>query len=207
MLYTKVLLTKNNPILKKPRPKYKNKTQYLKRSPTTKNKLYNCLRVVMKAKIQEYTMRPDKDCNVGGFPQNDNDYYAELLKCVFRIGLNIKVIENKWDGFTKAFSNFDFEIVADYGEVEFDRLVEDASIVRNGRKISAMIENAREFVKIKNEFGGIKNYINELSKEGEDHLVNSIAKRFKQIGPTSAFMFLKYSGEDLPECTARVVKR
>jgi DNA-3-methyladenine glycosylase I len=72
---------------------------------------------------------------------------AQLLERLvlegFQSGLSWSVILRKRAGFRAAFADFDPEVVAGYGPAEVERLVGDARIVRNRRKIEAAITNAR----------------------------------------------------------------
>lgn len=61
----------------------------------------------------------------------------------FQSGLSWLTILRKRESFRYAFDGFDPEAVAGYGAVEVDRLLQDARIVRNRRKIDAAIANAR----------------------------------------------------------------
>jgi DNA-3-methyladenine glycosylase I len=66
----------------------------------------------------------------------------------FQAGLSWEIILNKRENFRKAFSRFDPEKVAAYGEKMIDELVQDAGIVRNRKKILAAINNAQRFLEI-----------------------------------------------------------
>ena len=75
-------------------------------------------------------------------PKDDNGYFEELTKAIFRAGFSWGVVRAKWGGFRTAFHGFDLARVADYNPDDVSRLAEDARIVRNRRKILATIENA-----------------------------------------------------------------
>jgi len=71
---------------------------------------------------------------------------AELFERItleaFQSGLSWLTILRKRENFRRAFDGFDIERVAAYGEAEIERLLGDAGIVRNRRKIEAAITNA-----------------------------------------------------------------
>jgi DNA-3-methyladenine glycosylase I len=71
------------------------------------------------------------------------DYLDVITRAVFQSGMSWRVVEAKWDGFREAFFGFDPEVIAGYAEPEVQRLMADAGIVRNRRKIEATITNAR----------------------------------------------------------------
>lgn len=64
----------------------------------------------------------------------------------FQSGLSWLTILRKREAFRAAFADFDPEAVAAFDEDDVARLMEDASIVRNRRKIEAAITNARAVV-------------------------------------------------------------
>src|SRR5436853_241686 len=75
-------------------------------------------------------------------------YFEELTRSVFQGGLSRAVVDEKWPGFRRGFSNFSIRDVADYLPDDVDRLMSDPEIVRNLRKIEATIENAAEMLLI-----------------------------------------------------------
>jgi DNA-3-methyladenine glycosylase I len=79
-----------------------------------------------------------------GRPVTDDDGLFERL-CLeaFQSGLSWLTILRKREAFRAAFAGFRIERVAAFGARDVRRLVADARIVRNRRKIEAAIANAR----------------------------------------------------------------
>ena len=73
---------------------------------------------------------------------DDRGIYERLTLEGFQSGLSWLVILRKRDAFRDAFAYFDFERVAEFGERDVERLLDDAGIVRNRMKIEAAIANA-----------------------------------------------------------------
>lgn len=69
--------------------------------------------------------------------------YEKLTLEGFQAGLSWITILRKRPQFRIAFDGFRPEIIAEYDEVDIDRLMNDAGIVRNRAKILATIGNAR----------------------------------------------------------------
>jgi 3-methyladenine DNA glycosylase Tag len=124
----------------------------------------------------------------GPRPVDDDGYFEELTRSVFQGGLSWQIVESKWPGFRRAFSNFSVRDVADYLPDDVDRLMSDPEIVRNLRKIEATIENAAEMLLIQIEYGSFERYQEGFGSV--DALVEDICRRFKQVGPTSAAAFV-----------------
>jgi len=69
--------------------------------------------------------------------------FEALTLGVFEVGLSWSIVFGKRDAFRKAFLGFDVAKVAALTARDVDRLVEDASIIRNRGKIQATVDNAR----------------------------------------------------------------
>src|SRR6266849_6278552 len=69
--------------------------------------------------------------------------FEALTLGVFEVGLSWSTVFQKRDAFRKAFRDFDPTRIATMTERDVDRLLQDASIIRNRAKIQATIDNAR----------------------------------------------------------------
>ena len=69
--------------------------------------------------------------------------YERLTLEAFQSGLSWLTILRKRENFRRAFDGFEVERVAEYGNDEVARLLGDAGIVRNRKKIEAAITNAQ----------------------------------------------------------------
>jgi DNA-3-methyladenine glycosylase I len=82
--------------------------------------------------------------DVWGTPTHDERAMFEALSLgVFEIGMSWSVVFRKRQGFLDAFDHFQPTKVAAYTDDDVQRLLSDSGIVRNRRKISAVISNAR----------------------------------------------------------------
>lgn len=142
-------------------------------------------------------------CSVGSKPADDDGYFEEMTKAVFRSGFNWKVIENKWEGFRKAFADFSIQKVARFDDPDLDQLLKDKGIVRNYRKIEATLKNAREMLEIQEKHGSFKKYLDEVSRQGEEKLCKELSKRFSHLASSTALFFLRSVGLEMPETTQK----
>ncbi|MFM6852325.1 MAG: DNA-3-methyladenine glycosylase I [Terrabacter sp.] len=76
----------------------------------------------------------------------------------FQSGLSWLTILNKREAFRAAFAGFDADVVAGFDERDVERLMADAGIVRNRRKVDAAITNARANVALR-DAGGLEAFI------------------------------------------------
>lgn len=93
-------------------------------------------------------------------PCFEDPYLFEMLLLEsFQAGLSWECVLNKRDNFRAAFDGFDPEKIAAYGEEKLLSLAENRGIIRNRRKISAAVGNARVFLAIRQEAGSFAAYL------------------------------------------------
>lgn len=146
-------------------------------------------------------------------------YYERLTLEAFQSGLSWLTILRKRPGFRAAFADFDAEVVADYDESDVERLMADAEIVRNRRKIEATITNARATVGLR-EQGGLVGFIEgfrptsrqapasyaEVPASSADSVALSKALKkqgFAFVGPTTMYALMQAIGlvdDHLADC-------
>jgi DNA-3-methyladenine glycosylase I len=73
-------------------------------------------------------------------------------------GLSWLTILRKRENFRSAFRDFEPGVVARFGPRDVARLMKDEGIVRNRAKIDAVINNARRFADLREEFGSFAAY-------------------------------------------------
>ncbi|QCX02221.1 DNA-3-methyladenine glycosylase I [Aggregatimonas sangjinii] len=149
-----------------------------------------------------------------GVPVRDDATFFEFLVLeTFQAGLSWITILKKRENFRVAFDHFDYKKIARYGQPKIDTLLQDAGIVRNKLKVNAAVSNAKEFMKIQEEFGSFSTYIwgfldgvpvkNKLTnyKDGpatttvSDAISKDLKKRgFKFVGSTVVYAFMQATG-------------
>jgi DNA-3-methyladenine glycosylase I len=127
----------------------------------------------------------------GEHPPSDQDYFLLLARSVFSAGLGPKVIESRWAGLSEAFSGFDPETVAGMGQEQVERLLADPAVIRNRRKIEAVIKNATIFNQCVAEHGSFPEFLNSCGvRESLEQAAEQLAGTFAHLGKTSAAFFL-----------------
>ena len=149
-----------------------------------------------------------------GRPQhNDQKLFEFLILEGAQAGLSWTTILKRREGYRKAFSDFDALVVAKYTQNHVEKLLSDKSIIRNKLKITSAINNAKQFLKIQEEFGSfdyyiwgfvnhtpIKNKFKKLSDlpastEISEKLSNDLKKRgFNFVGPTICYALMQATG-------------
>lgn len=90
---------------------------------------------------------------------DDRRIYEFLVLEVFQAGLSWRTVLYKRENFRRAFAGFDYRRVARFGRRDVARLLKDAGIIRNRRKIEATIHNAQRFLDVRREHGSFSNYM------------------------------------------------
>lgn len=129
-------------------------------------------------------------------PKGLGNYLEVMSKSVFQPGISWKVIENKWPGMREAFDGFDAIKIAKYGTAKLDALTSDTRVVRNRRKLEAIIANAQVMQALEKEHGSFKKYLR--SHADFDATVKDRRKRFKFMGEMGSYHFLYVVGEKVP---------
>ena len=129
-------------------------------------------------------------------PQRTGDYLEVMSKAIFQTGISWQVVHKKWPGIHDAFRGFDHRKVASLTEAEISELCADPRVIRNRRKIEAIVDNARLMLDLEEEHGSFKNY---LRSHGDfEKTLADLRKRFKFLGEMGAFYFLYVVGEEVP---------
>ena len=98
--------------------------------------------------------------NEWGIPVHDDRKMFEhlILECM-QCGLSWDLMLKKRDIFRKCFDDFDFDRIAEYDESDIERIMNTEDMIRSPRKIVAVINNARCFQKVREEFGTFCDYL------------------------------------------------
>jgi len=89
---------------------------------------------------------------------DDKKLFEFLILEGAQAGLSWLTILKRRDCYRKAFKNFDVKKVARMTKKDIKLLKTDTGIIRNELKIRAAITNAKNFIKIQEEFGSFSDY-------------------------------------------------
>ncbi len=129
-------------------------------------------------------------------PQSLGDYPEVMSKAVFQAGMSWRVVENKWPGIRDGFRGFDAQAVATMGEPDIDTLATDTRVIRNRRKLAAVVENANRMLQLEAEHGTFRDYLRSHASFAAT--VTDLRKQFKFLGETGCYFFLYVVGEQVP---------
>jgi 3-methyladenine DNA glycosylase Tag len=129
-------------------------------------------------------------------PTSVNDYLEVMSKAVFQSGISWKVVESKWSSIREAFHGFDVPTVAGFAEFDVEELTQDKRVIRHGRKLKAIVQNAQRMLELEQEHGSFQNYLRSHSSFEET--LAAIRRDFSYMGPTGIYYFLYVVGEEVP---------
>jgi DNA-3-methyladenine glycosylase I len=107
--------------------------------------------------MQSQTFQAPKWWYIGQRPTTDDVYFENMSRIIFHAGLNWQVIKAKWPAIRQAFAYFSIGRVAEFGDAEVTRLLNDKNVIRSRGKIQAIILNARQFQAIHKQYSSFKN--------------------------------------------------
>jgi len=133
--------------------------------------------------------------NEYGFPQRDErELFERLLLEINQAGLSWETILRKREGFRAAYSGFDVDAVAAYGEADIARLLADASIIRNRLKVLAAIHNAQVIQQLRASHGSFAQWLDAQHPLSKPEWVKLFKKTFKFTGGEITGEFLMSLG-------------
>src|SRR6266581_1242649 len=144
----------------------------------------------------------------GSRTSDESAMFEALTLGVFEVGLSWSIVFGKRDAFRIAFRAFDVATVAAMTERDVDRLVKDASIIRNRRKIQATIDNARAMMSASPSLVALAKSYESTRKRAPRSVADlpkttpqaeAFAKQLKSqgyrfVGPTSVYAFMQNVG-------------
>lgn len=142
-----------------------------------------------------------------GFPiMDDAGLLCRLALEINQAGLSWSTILRKKEAFIRAYEGFEPEAVAAYGEEDIARLLGDASIVRNRRKVAAVIENARRIVALRRDYGSFSAWLEAHYPRPKEAWLALFKETFVFVGGEIVGEFLMSTGylpgAHVPGCPA-----
>ena len=104
------------------------------------------------------------DCEWGVPVYDDTVQFEYLVLELMQSGLSWNTILQKRETLKSAYANFNYEVLADYGPEEADKIMTCEGIIRQRRKIEAVFQNARALKTLRREFGSFSDYLWSYTK-------------------------------------------
>ena len=140
-----------------------------------------------------------------GFPARDEKVLFERMALeIMQAGLSWEIVLKKRAALKKAFDGYAVAKVAAYGQADIDRLLADEGIIRNRRKIEAIIANAQVILTIRKDSKSLAQWLNAHHPQAKKEWVKLFRKTFRFMGPEIVGEFLMslgyLEGAHRPDC-------
>jgi DNA-3-methyladenine glycosylase I len=144
----------------------------------------------------------------GTLTYDESAMFEALTLGVFEAGLSWSIVFGRQEAFRRAFHDFDVGQVAAMTEQDVDRLMQDASIIRNRRKVQATIDNARAMTASSPTLAELARAYETIRDRAPSSVAalptstpeaEAFAKQLKSlgyrfVGPTSIYAFMQNTG-------------
>lgn len=100
--------------------------------------------------------------------ERDRMHFEFLMLEIMQCGLNWQMILRRREVIRACFDQFDYYKVAGYDAARTETILKTDGMIRNKKKVQAIIANAGSFIKIIEEFGSFESY---LRKFLENHVM------------------------------------
>ena len=107
-------------------------------------------------------------------PASLADYFEVMTRAVFQAGVRWKQIAEPWESYRQAFDAFDPQRVAAYDDLDVERVLATAGILRMPKKVRATIANAVAVLEAHSAYGTFARYLRSFDS------YEALAKDFKR---------------------------
>ncbi|MDK4680806.1 DNA-3-methyladenine glycosylase I [Kingella negevensis] len=145
------------------------------------------------AELPNNTDNPNKayhDTEYGVPQSDDNILFERLILEINQAGLSWTTILKKRAHFQAAYAQFDIAKIAAFDEHDIARLLNDTGIIRNRLKIQAAIYNAQQILRLQQEYGSFKAWLDAHHPREKVDWVKLFKKQFKFVGSEIVGEFL-----------------
>ena len=130
-----------------------------------------------------------------GFPvSEDRVLFERLAMEIMQAGLSWEIVLKKRKALNKSFNRFSITKVAAYDNLDVQRLMGDASIIRNRLKILAVISNAQRLLQLQKSHGSFVAWIDAHHPQDKTSWIKLFKKTFKFMGGEIVGEFLMSTG-------------
>lgn len=98
------------------------------------------------------------DTEWGSPVDSDQAFFEKVSLEGFQSGLSWQTVLHRREAFREAFDGFDIDRVAHYSDAKVERLVGNAGIIRNRRKIRSVINNAQQALRLQQATGSLAGF-------------------------------------------------
>lgn len=143
----------------------------------------------------------------------DHKLFSALILDTQQAGLSWITVLKKRENYREALDSFDPSRIALYDETKIQKLLQNQGLIRNKKKIHSIVQNARAFLRLQEEFGTFDRYLESIlgqrkiihtfrsledlpsKTQDSENLSRDLKKRgFSFVGPTIVYAFMQGVG-------------
>ena len=113
----------------------------------------------------------------------DRKLFEFLLLGGAQAGLSWITVLKRRNGYRKVFDNFNPEKIAEYKKGDVDSILKDERIIRNRKKVESFVNNAKQFLQIRDTFSSFDKY---MWKFVHYKTITNRQRKWSDIPPTSS---------------------
>lgn len=138
-----------------------------------------------------YAKEATSTCRPGDKPVSDQAYFEVLCLCILQAGLGWAAIRANWGKYRQGFQRFSFNQLS---KARIDELLSEPNVLKNRRKVEAIIHNAQEFKRIRHEHGSFAAFLESLTDTSDEETFRLLTKRLRHVGAYTAEYYLHSVG-------------
>ena len=138
-----------------------------------------------------YAKEDKSKCKPGNKPKFDQKYFEILCLYILQAGLNWGMVRKNWPKIKQGFYGFNINKLS---RATMNELIKRPGVYNNKNKVEAIVANAKEFQKIKQDFGAFSNFLKSLKRLKDKEAIKQLTKQFKHIGEYTAEYYLHCVG-------------
>ncbi len=142
----------------------------------------------------EPVARAFHDREWGADPGTDRAWFELLCLEVFQAGLSWRLVLVRREALRRALAGFDPDVLARWTGADVDRALAAPGMIRNRKKIEAVVANARSFRQLVAAHGPFGAWVDRALAAGPDAVVRRFRERFSFLGPTLVHSLLESAG-------------
>ncbi|MES2639378.1 MAG: DNA-3-methyladenine glycosylase I [Myxococcota bacterium] len=133
----------------------------------------------------------------GALAQGDDAVFEALAAAVFQARFRPDIVRARWPAIRDAFSGFALDEVSAWTDLEADRLLAAPGMIRNPKRVLAVLRNARALAAVSRQHGGFATYVASFAGD-HDALVADVDRWAHYVGAPSIRWFLRCVGVEAP---------
>lgn len=123
---------------------------------------------------------------------SDAHYFSTLIFVTFYSGFKTATVTRKRAVIEQHFPSW--QVVAEYGETDIRRILDDPDMIANERKVRSCVTNARIFRGLVDHYGSFKNFLDQhLPNDSLEHLLllkELLESTFAYLGGITVYHFM-----------------